>query len=323
MGSTIFKQYDRRWAYTGYAGDTMWESGCGPSAMADIIHAKDTGITPRIVADWLANHGYASNGSGTYWSGIKAGLEAFGFPTVWHDTMQQMFNELAKGDRWGILLFRGGSRGGVTWTIGGHFVAVRDYKYQNGEHMLMIGDPGGRNHDGWYSYERHMQGLIIHCWTCYLPGWKPGKSGKPLSSVSTPQGNAVTEPMLYVTAKEGLNVRSGPGTNYSRIGGEPYGTPIKPVRRSVNWVYSRGAGGWLCSDYLAPRGGSSSSGYSVGRYRVADSMGLNVRTGPGVGYSKVTALINGTPLLILKVSGAWGYSRGAGGWVCLDYCKKR
>ena len=53
-----------------------------------------------------------------------------------------------------------------------------------------------------------------------------------------------------------------------------------------------------------------------------NTAGLNVRSGPGTGYKKVCLLYNGTPLRILKVSGNWGYSRGAGGWVHLGYCRK-
>lgn len=336
MGSVNFKQWDRRWAYTPYAARTMLVSGCGPTAVADIVYAKDASMTPRKMADWMSRNGYASNGSGTYWSGIKAALQAHGFPTIWHDTVSQMFDELAKGDRWGILLFKSGSKGGVTWTSGGHFVCVRDYKYENGQHWLYIGDPGGRNHDGWYSYEQHMAGLIIHCWTCYLPGWTPGSAPSNVvpaapssnsSGTSGVMGAAVNEPVCYVSSKNGLNVRTGPGTNYPAIKTLSYGTPIKPVRRAGNWVYSNGAGGWLCSDFLSSKSSNvsapSSSRYPLGKYAVSVVGGLNVRTGPGTNYSRVQTLKNGTPLLILKVSGSWGYSKGAGGWICLDYCKRR
>lgn len=56
-----------------------------------------------------------------------------------------------------------------------------------------------------------------------------------------------------------------------------------------------------------------------GMYKVNSAVGLNVRTGPGTSYPKVTVLGNGTPLRIVEVSGNWGRSIGAGGWVCMDY----
>lgn len=54
-------------------------------------------------------------------------------------------------------------------------------------------------------------------------------------------------------------------------------------------------------------------------YTVNTSSGLNVRTGPGTGYSKVTAYTNGTLLAIDKISDGWGHC--SAGWVCLQYCK--
>ena len=67
--ATDYKQYDSRWASKSYAGGTMANSGCGPTADADVIDRS-----PVEVADWMTAHGYASNGSGTYWEGIPAAI---------------------------------------------------------------------------------------------------------------------------------------------------------------------------------------------------------------------------------------------------------
>lgn len=57
--------------------------------------------------------------------------------------------------------------------------------------------------------------------------------------------------------------------------------------------------------------------YSTGVYRVNTDV-LNVRSGAGTQYDKVTSVKSGTELSITKVSGNWGkYEKG---WVCLDYC---
>ena len=74
-------------------------------------------------------------------------------------TMNDAFNVMAKGHM-AVILFRGGTRGGVTWTTGGHFLAATGYKVENGKHYLYMRDPGGRDHDGWYCYETTMRGLI-------------------------------------------------------------------------------------------------------------------------------------------------------------------
>ena len=59
---------------------------------------------------------------------------------------------------------------------------------------------------------------------------------------------------------------------------------------------------------------NSSSG-NYGLYKVNSSAGLNVRKGPGTNYARITTLSNGTPLRIVEMSGNWGRSVGAGGWV--------
>lgn len=104
---------------------------------------------------------------------MKAALEAYGFVAFWRDTIIEAMNDWAKGNYWGIILMNPGTKGGVTWTTGGHFICVRDYKYENGKNWFLIGDPGWRDNDGWYCYEDHLKGLCNQVWTCYLPGWSP------------------------------------------------------------------------------------------------------------------------------------------------------
>lgn len=83
-----------------------------------------------------------------------------------------MFERMSKGYM-AVMLFLGGSRGGVTWTLGGHFLAATSYKYENGKHYLYMRDPGGRDHDGWYCYETTMKGLVYKVWTCTASGATP------------------------------------------------------------------------------------------------------------------------------------------------------
>lgn len=170
--SKTFSQRDSRWGSLVYTrgGSTMAHAGCGATSMAEIIvnnpNYKDA--DPRTTRKWLmANH---YNISGTTWEGITKGLQHFGFIVSSPGTMQALFDKLASGQyKWGILNFKAGSRGGVTWTSGGHYVAFTAYKYENGQHWLYTRDPGSRKHTGWFSYEKHMKGLIKKVWCCYLP----------------------------------------------------------------------------------------------------------------------------------------------------------
>lgn len=175
--STTFKQGDSRWAYHPYpvAPYTMVRSGCGCTSVADIIvnNPKYANYTPDTIRPWMISQGFATKGHGTLWDGIPKTLQNYGFVPTDHPTMVAFLAEMAKGNRWGVLLFKSGTKGGVTWTTSGHYVAVTDYKEENGQHYLYTRDPSRRNNDGWHSYEGTMKGLIKKCWSCYLPGYKP------------------------------------------------------------------------------------------------------------------------------------------------------
>lgn len=167
MVGYTFKQYDSRWGRKNYNGSsTMAAAGCGPTSCACDIYAINQKITPWITAQYMKSHGYAIRNNGTAHAGIPACLKYFGMKDVAEQaTMTKMFEKMAKGYL-AVMLFRGGSKGGVTWTNGGHFLAATGYKVENGKHYLYMRDPGGRDHDGWYCYETTMRGLVVKVWTC-------------------------------------------------------------------------------------------------------------------------------------------------------------
>ena len=167
MAGYTFKQYDSRWGRKNYNGSsTMAAAGCGPTSCACDIYAINPKITPWKTAQYMKSHGYAVYNNGTAHAGIPACLKHFGMKDVAEQgTMTKMFEKMAKGYL-AVMLFRGGSKGGVTWTLGGHFLAATDYKVKDGKHYLYMRDPGGRDHDGWYCYETTMRGLVVKVWTC-------------------------------------------------------------------------------------------------------------------------------------------------------------
>jgi phage protein D len=72
---------------------------------------------------------------------------------------------------------------------------------------------------------------------------------------------------LYsVTAKTGLNVRSGPGTSYSKLGSLAYGTAVSVIGISNSWasISYNGSTAYVSAGYLTPSsGGSAAKGFSV------------------------------------------------------------
>lgn len=172
--SKTFRQYDYRWGNLGYpdgSGCYMADSGCGPTACADIIvnHPKHAKKTPVNTRRYMNKNGYSVAGHGTAWDGIDACLKYYGFKVKRCDDMSTFWKEMEKDKRWAIILFGSGSRGGVTWTSSGHFLAATSYKVKDGKHYLYMRDPGARNNDGWFCYEDHMKGMIKLLWVAWLP----------------------------------------------------------------------------------------------------------------------------------------------------------
>ena len=194
MSFITYKQADSRWGRKNYNGSsTMATAGCGPTSVAMLAYAVDGKTNPWDVAKYMQKHGYAIRNNGTAWSGIPAAMKASGLEDVKNINVDKSMADVWKYLKDGycaVFLFRAGSRGGVCWTTGGHYVAVTDYKYENGKHWLYTRDSGGRNHTGWYCYETQMRGLIPKVWVGKVPkGGKkpePDKKEKPTSLPKLP-----------------------------------------------------------------------------------------------------------------------------------------
>jgi len=177
MNKTVFSQLDRRWAGLPYPVKpwTLSTSGCGCVSVTHLLieTGKYKKYTPKDVQPYMKQ--FAIAGQGTLWSGIKTSLEHYGFKVINHSTMTGIFDTLKnRKQKMGIILFRKGTKGGVTWTTSGHFVAFLDYKVSNGKHYFYVKDSGGRRHTGWYCYETQMKGLIPQIWSA-LPPAEPKK----------------------------------------------------------------------------------------------------------------------------------------------------
>lgn len=174
MGYITYKQADSRWGNKNYNGSsTMAAAGCGPTSCAMLAYAVDGKTTPLQTMKFMQTHGYAIRNNGTAWNGIPACLTYFGLKDAHainvSSSMAEVWKYMSKG-YCAVFLFSAGSRGGIRWTSGGHYVAVTDYKLQNGKHYLYTRDSGGRNHTGWYCYETQMKGLIPKVWVALVPG---------------------------------------------------------------------------------------------------------------------------------------------------------
>lgn len=172
MNRTIFKQLDSKWSGLAYPtkASSFGGNGCGCCACTHIAIEQESkkDWTPKKLRKWMVSKGYAISGQGTTWNGITETLKYIGHNKVvriWDDPMSEAWKELNKGDRIGIILFNSNvAPNGTRWTSGGHYVAFTNYRIKNKKHQFYCKDSGGRDHDGWYTYETSMKGCVAKIW---------------------------------------------------------------------------------------------------------------------------------------------------------------
>lgn len=222
MNSTNYKQYDTRWSALPYPTKrwNIGNSGCGEVTICNLIIEMNKWLnqTPKTIQPYCVQ--YASpNGDGTYWSGIPAMLKHYGFTEVKeHDTMQQLFKELAKGNRVAVYLMGSASAGTkhVHWTSGGHFVGSVDYKKQNGEDWVYMKDPNSISdlRNGWITYNGNIRGACFKVWSGKFDG----------------------TPTPMPTPKKGKYTGQYPNPKTYLERGDK-GTSVKYLQQYLNWSY--------------------------------------------------------------------------------------
>lgn len=224
MNKTIWKQTDSRWGKKPYPGRgyTVGGAGCGLVACTHVAmeQASKKNWTPNNLRRWMVKKGFAVCGQGTRWEGITQTLKHIGHKEVvriYNDPMSEAFKELDKGNRIGVILFNSHvAPNKVQWTSIGHYVAFTGYKVKGKKHLFYCKDSGGRDHDGWYSYERSMKGCISKMWIVERTG----------EQVKTPVIKATTyKPSKpYAGSLPSATVKNG-----------SKGTDAKAVQSFLNW----------------------------------------------------------------------------------------
>ena len=171
-------------------------------------------------------------------------------------------------------------------------------------------------------------------WVCgdYLSVGQSSPAKAPAQSKpSSPSSSGGSAGRISGTGGAGVNVRSGAGTRYGRIGGLAEGASVTIVGQSGGWCQIKyGSGtGWVCGDYVkktsgGSSGGSSSGGTSTGKVSGTGGSGLNVRSGAGTGYGRIGGLAEGASVTIVGQSNGWykiKYGSGTG-WVSSQFVKK-
>lgn len=231
------KQYDSRWASLPYAGQTYAAAGCGPTSASDL-----TGNYPTETGTWLTQHGYASNGSGTYWEGIPEVLQAFNvsaaqlnYSSLYGNTTSAVFTQFQnhiKSGYCGILLMGPG-----VFTSGGHFIAI--VGYSGGKYRVY--DPASASRDGYHAWS-DFAGCIKVCYT----------SGVKWESAPAPETWQATG--TATCTDNGVRVRETPSLTGTILGQLNTGMRFEiDGKTSGDWTHVNVAGigiGWMYTQYV-------------------------------------------------------------------------
>lgn len=123
-----YKQYDKKWASVMYSnhGDrkqTIKSSGCGPTAMADIVATMvDSKVTPVTLAELSLQWGCRTYSDGTAWSFFKKVADYYGFGKYVKSTSLATLKSCLDTGGYAVA-----SMGKGYWTTGGHFICVWKY----------------------------------------------------------------------------------------------------------------------------------------------------------------------------------------------------
>lgn len=121
-----------------------------------------------------------------------------------------------------------------------------------------------------------------------------------------------------------LNVRSGAGTGYSRVGYLYSGNSVSILKDCGNGWYqiSYGSGSaYVCAEYISTGSDSGDSDGGEQTTGIVTADALNVRSGAGTGYSRLGLLYSGNSVTILGSSNGWykiSYRNGVG-YVSAEY----
>lgn len=147
-----------------------------------------------------------------------------------------------------------------------------------------------------------------------------GRKGYMLSDYLTVGGSPVdpSGETAYVTSANGLNVRlrTGPGLGYNVIAAYAPGTPCTILSPGNNWcrIQIGGVVGYMMTVYLTyspvvptpqPSGGDEYIVYVTSR----NGLGVNLRSGPGKGYTSIGFYSVGTPAVMVSAGTPWSYIR--------------
>lgn len=255
VGLTYYNQTDSRWkdhpyTVTGSSTQTIGISGCGPTSAAMIVTAIKGTITPPQMGDLFVQYGYRSPNNGTYWSSFRWVADVFDIGYQETSSLDTAV-DLVRNNNYVVC-----SVGNGLFTTGGHFVVIVGI---DGD-MLKIYDPYLYNGKFDTSTRRGKVTILGNTVYCSIDnfrnyanykGFFAYKNNGNIEENNTNAENNEVMNVKYIKTSTGIgvNVRSGPGISYSKVGALPDGSKVTVYEIQGDW--SRiGTNRWVSSNYL-------------------------------------------------------------------------
>lgn len=159
------------------------------------------------------------------------------------------------------------------------------------------------------------QGQSAYVLSSRLQTYTGSSSYNTYSGTSGYEGSTPSAVTVYATGL--ANVRSGPGTNYSKVGQITSGTAVKKLGEIGSWALIEWNNGvaYVSSSLLTNSGNTSTGNTTVSSSTVQATANVNVRSGPGTNYTILGWLSKGETATKTGVSGNWtiiNYNGGKG-----------
>ncbi|MFR8144736.1 MAG: SH3 domain-containing protein [Clostridia bacterium] len=353
-GLTYYSQVDSRWKnhlYTsiGDKNQTIGTSGCGPTSASMVVSSIKGIITPEIMGDLFVANGYRSANNGTYLAAFRWVADFFNIEYSHTTSVDTMVNNL-RNNNYVIA-----SCGSGLFTYGGHLITITGIEGDT----LKVYDPylyngkfdtstrrgkasvsGNTVYVSIENFKRYANATNFYCYKNDRTDIKDNTT-TPIINNNITSNVINVNYQVKVTAKSGLNIRSGASTSYSKIGGYAKNTIVTILAESNGWGKTNK--GWIHLGYtnkIQSNINVNNNKYTTGNYKVTASI-LNVRSGPGTNYKVKTykqltsnarnqnkklgnfytnGYRRGTVCTVSKISGSWGLTPS--GWICLTYANK-
>ena len=181
-----------------------------------------------------------------------------------------------------------------------------------GKQVAILGEEGG-----WYKIKwNDSVGYVLKSYVAVSGGSSSAQSSSPNATV---------------TGGDTINVRSGPGTEYSRVTMVAEGKRVRVVSKDGGWckVSFDGTTGYILADYVKADGsgtksGSQSAAQSGSPATVTGGEIINVRSGPGTDHERVTTVADGKKVTVIGEENGWSKVSfdGMTGYILSDYVSR-